>query len=343
MSYWSLIADTALVFFAPLNGDLLDAGPNGLDGSWAAAGQAAAAYEDDGSGNALKIETGYGAGSNFSGGGASFPAAAGGSANARTMLWQMKPAHNLASFARTVYQDNGSTQRQWRNSRHTNARHYGIAFSDALAIGTEISAADAGSGAWSSIARVIGGSVNKSRINGTNTTGAALTTLFDANFSLFVGGRAATNDGQPGLYRCVAVFGRHLSDAEIDAAHTEFLAGPEPTNTVLPTFNATTGAWTVGTWDSYGNGTLRYAVELYDSADDSLVAILQLPTTTTSGNCLADLVTAGPGFYYLRIYAENNGGTTGLDSATVEFTGVSNARRYATPDLRHNLNHSLSL
>jgi hypothetical protein len=112
----------------------------------------------------------------------------------------------------------------------------------------------------------------------------------------------------------------------------ELVGLEEPTNTVAPTFNATTGDWTVGTWDSYSNGSLTYTVLLKDNADDSTVATLQTDSATTSGNCLADLVTAGAGTYYIRVAASNTGGNDpaeDTDSATGVYTHTTALRRKA--------------
>ena len=103
----------------------------------------------------------------------------------------------------------------------------------------------------------------------------------------------------------------------------DYAAGPEPLNTVAPTLNSA-GDWTVGTWDSQGNGSLTYTVTLHDDADDSLVATIQTDSATTSGNCLSDLETAGAGTYYITVAASNDGGNdaaSDTDSAATLYAG----------------------
>lgn len=97
-----------------------------------------------------------------------------------------------------------------------------------------------------------------------------------------------------------------------------------PENTSVPTFDADTGDFTVGSWDSFSNGSLLYTVTLKDDADDSTVATLLTSSASTSGNCLSELETAGAGDYYILVRAANDGGFDAAEdtaSAVDTFTG----------------------
>lgn len=207
---------------------------------------------------------------------------------------------------------------QWGHSA-PNRRGIAFARTAGSVYGTSASApVTIAANTWKHIGVVVNGSAVLSIVDGVQVAsstdalpGFSLTDLIRFGTSSGASGRNLKGD-QAGAI-CLA--GGTTADL------LELFNGFEPTNTVAPTFNATTGDWTVGTWDSYSNGSLTYTVLLKDDADDSTVATLQTDSASTSGNCLSDLATAGAGTYYIEVVAANDGGDSDAElSATSVYT-----------------------
>lgn len=169
-------------------------------------------------------------------------------------------------------------------------------------------------------------------VNGSTESATGTSTLNTSSAITNIGrGAGTTLANFAGLIADVRHYSRALSTAELD----EIRLGPEPVNTVAPTLNAGTGSYGVGTWDTDGNGSLTYTVTLHDASDDSTVATLQTDSASTSGNCLSELQSAGPGNYYVSVAATNDGGNEPNEdtvSATVAYPAntFSGVRRYQT-------------
>jgi hypothetical protein len=302
VSYWDLRNDPTCAFWAPLDGNLNDVRPGALNGTFVRdIGPTTPQYASGLFGRqAFSVPTGYGSGGNYGNGGAQFPAAAGGTADQRTVLFRFRPAHNLASFGRTIWQDNNGAQRQWRFTYHTSRQLWTSIFGASVANSDDLTFPAQTAGIWLHVCRRGGGGVVSGRINGVTSTGSvAQAALFDSTYNFFVGRGEIFSNGQPGLYQDVAVFNRHLSDEEAD----EYQAGPEPLYTVNPTASVVDGqlVGTTGTASAEGNGTVTYNVQW-----EQLLASQFEEVDGATGLTLASPV---PGrVYRLRSEAANSGG-----------------------------------
>jgi hypothetical protein len=293
VSYWDLRNDPTCAFWAPLDGNLNDVRPGALNGTWTGT-PASPVYGSGLFGRQALSCAGTG--------GAQFPQAAGGSAANRTLLFRFRPSNNAVGFGRTVWQDNESGERQWRNSYHTNGRFYSTligpgaaTFSDEIVTLPAVLANN-----WIHFARRGGSGDNTAIINGTTTSGNnGVSSMRTAAYNLFVGRGTVSNNGAPGLYQDVAVFNRLLAYDEF----LEYQAGPEPLYTVNPTASVVDGqlVGTTGTASAEGNGTVTYNVQW-----EQLLASQFDEVDSATSLTLASPV---PGrVYRLRSEAANSGG-----------------------------------